>query len=96
MAELTPIEDITAIPAVPISALPEDEERLRTTLELRIFNIIGKELLAESYKPTTYAMAVIKSGGDPNQVIYHYTKIRYNDLFERATRRLQHSKDIKI
>lgn len=98
MPEVTPLytDSSRNIPAVPIHALPEDEERLQATLEQRIFNIVGKELLEKAFKPTAYAMAVLKSGGDPNQIIYHYTKIRYNDLYERASRRIKHNNEIKV
>jgi len=98
MSDVTPLQadTINSIPSVPIHSLPEDEDKLHATLEDRIYNIIGKELLDKAYKPTAYAMAVLNSSGDPAQVIYQYTKIRYTDLHERALRRLKHSSDVKV
>lgn len=98
MADVTPLraDNFSHIPSVPIHALPEDEDKLQVTLEQRIFNIVGKELLEKTYKPTAYAMAVLKSGGDPQQVIYQYAKLRYNDLHERALRRIKHNTEAKV
>lgn len=98
MSDVTPLkaDSQNNIPAVPIHALPEDEDKLQLSLEQRIYNLVGKELLEKSYKPTAYAMAVLKSGGDPQQVTYQYAKIRYNDLNERALRRIRHNNDVKV
>jgi len=81
---------------IPSHTIPEDEDKVQITLEQRILNIVGKEILEKAYKPTSYAMAVLKSGGDPDQIVYQYAKIRYNDLHERAIRRIKNNSETKI
>ena len=82
-------------PATPINALPDDQDKLHATLESRIFNIVGKELLENDYKPSSYAEAVMQSAGDEHQVMYNYAKIRYKELYTTATRRLKHTSELK-
>ncbi len=81
--------------STPISTLPDDQDKLHATLEERIYNIVGTELLDKDYKPTAYAEAVMQSAGDEHQIIYNYAKIRYKDLYSTASRRLKHSSDLK-
>jgi hypothetical protein len=96
MTEKRPNTDSKAVKvSSPISALPEEQDKLHATLEERIYTIIGKELLAKDYRPTAYAEAVLMSAGDENHIIYNYAKLRYKDLYATATRRLKHSNELK-
>jgi len=97
MAEKLPVPDPKPITssATPITSLPEDEEKLHATLEERIYNIVGSELLEQDFKPTAYAEAVMTAAGDQHKIIYNYAKIRYKDLYNRATRRLKHTNELK-
>lgn len=78
-----------------ISNLLDDQEKLHATLEERIYTIVGNELLNEEYRPTAYAEAVMMSAGDVNYIIYNYAKIRYNELYSTASRRLKHTSELK-
>ena len=96
MAERLTIPEPKAInAATPISTLPDDKEKLHATLEERIYNIVGVELLEKDFKPTAYAEAVMQSAGDADKIWYNYAKIRYKDLYATASRRLKHSSDLK-
>ncbi len=96
MAEKLTIPEPKAInAATPISTLPDDKEKLHATLEERIYNIVGVELLEKDFKPTAYAEAVMQSAGDADKILYNYAKIRYKDLYATASRRLKHSSDLK-
>ncbi len=76
-------------------ALSEDQEKLHASLEERIYTIIGKELLSKDYRPTAYAEAVLMSAGDENHIIYNYAKIRYQELYNTASRRLKNINELK-
>jgi hypothetical protein len=96
MTEKRSTQDSTAVKvSSPISSLPDDQDKLHATLEERIYTIIGKELLSRDYRPTAYAEAVIMSAGDENHIIYNYAKLRYQDLYATAFRRLKHSNELK-
>lgn len=96
MAEKLTIPEPQAInPTVPITSLPDDQEKLHATLEERIYTIVGKELLGKDYRATAYAEAVLKSAGDENHIIYNYAKIRYKELYANASRRLKHSSELR-
>ncbi len=79
----------------PSTTLPDDQEKLHSTLEERIYGIIGTELLEKNFKPNAYAQAVLQSTGDEHQIIYNYARIRYKELYATASRRLKHSKELK-
>ncbi len=96
MSEKLTIPEPKAInAATPISALPDDKDKLHATLEERIYNIVGVELLEKDFKPTAYAEAVMQAAGDEYKIMYHYAKIRYKNLYATASRRLKHSSDLK-
>jgi len=81
--------------ASPVGSLPEDKDKLHATLEDRIYNIVGKELIDKEYKHAAYAEAVMQSAGDEHLIMYNYAKIRYKYLYTTASRRLKHTQDLK-